>query len=129
MVQAYGTHNKWAKPYFGKIYKAEPKGYIPEMDDDAGTMSAWYVWAAMGLYPVCVGLPEYQLSTPLFDKISIRLSNGKTIHIECKNRRSGNYYIQYLKHNGEKKSGLSITHEQLIQGGTLAFYLGDSPAK
>ena len=84
MVQYYGTHKKWKKPVTGSIYKTSPDGYIPEMDDDAGTMSAWFVFAAMGLYPVTVGDPVYQLSTPIFDLVVIHLDNGKTFTIKQK---------------------------------------------
>ncbi|MCB0559158.1 MAG: glycoside hydrolase family 92 protein [Phaeodactylibacter sp.] len=126
MTQAYGTHEKWKQPYYGRIYKAEPEGYIPEMDDDAGTMSAWYVLASMGLYPVCVGLPEYQLSAPLFDKITIRQPNGKKIIIKSKKRTDDNFYIQAVKVNSKKAEALSITHDQLAKGGRLTFYLSNT---
>ena len=66
--QWYGTHEKWSEPYHGRIYRVDPEGLIPEMDDDDGTMSAWFVWAALGMYPVTIGHPVVVLSTPLFEK-------------------------------------------------------------
>ena len=57
--QWYGTHEKWSAPHQGRIFRLEPDGLLPEMDDDAGTMAAWFVLAAIGLYPVTVGQPVY----------------------------------------------------------------------
>lgn len=127
MIQAYGTHEKWEKPYCGRIYKAEPEGYIPEMDDDAGAMSAWYVLASMGLYPVCVGRPEYQLSAPIFDKITLRQPGGKRIVIRAKKRSDDSFYIRFVKCNGKRVRANAITHGQLVNNGRLIFYLSNAP--
>jgi predicted alpha-1,2-mannosidase len=94
MVQRYGPHAMFEKPYVGKVYKATPDGYVPEMDDDVGTMSAWYMLGAMGIYPACVGEPYYLLNAPLFEQITLRLENGKTFAIEAKNLSEQNFYIQ-----------------------------------
>ena len=103
MYQYYGTHEKWAEPYFGRIYRAQPKGYIPEMDDDDGTMSAWYVFSFMGLYPVEVGKPIFQLSAPIFDKITFHFKNGKSFEIITKNRSETNFYIKSIFLNEKKQ--------------------------
>ncbi len=123
----YGTHVKWDKPFVGRIYNTSPQGYIPEMDDDDGTMSAWYVFAAMGLYPYCVGKPEYVITTPIFDNIKIDLENGNPLEIKTKNFSDENYYIQSVTFNGKKINSAIITHEQLMEGGVLEYELGNKP--
>ena len=93
MTQWYGTHEKWAEPRVGRIYRDSPEGYLLEMDDDAGTMSAWYVLAAMGLYPLNVGEPVYFLTTPIFKKIDIAVSTEKQFAIKNPDFSSDNIYI------------------------------------
>jgi putative alpha-1,2-mannosidase len=92
MEQWYGTHVKWEKPYNGRVYQLAPEGYIPEMDDDAGTMSAWYVLAAMGIYPACVGEPVYFLSAPIFSSVEIQLADNKSFRITARNVSDENFY-------------------------------------
>jgi len=129
MYQYYGTHNKWANPYVGRIYKAEPVGYIPEMDDDEGTMSGWYVLSSMGLYPVLVGKPEFQISSPVFDKILIKLNNGKTFEIISKNFTDNNFYIESATLNGKIFDQTFISNDDILKGGKLIFNLSDKPNK
>lgn len=129
MQQWYGTHDKWEKPYVGRIYKSTPDGYIPEMDDDEGTMSGWYVLSSMGLYPVVVGDPVFQISSPIFDKITIHLQNGKQFVIETENLSDNNYYIQTAKLNGIEYRKSSIDHIDLLNGGTFHLLLGENPNK
>lgn len=129
MVQYYGTHNKWDKPYIGRVYKAAPKGYIREMDDDEGTMSSWYVLSAMGLYPVLVGDPVFQVNTPIFDRVTINLENGKTFEIVTEGLSDENFYIQSASLNGQPFDQSYIEHQQLAEGGKLIYYLGHEPNK
>ena len=119
MPQHYGTHKKWEVPYHSKIYKTSPDGYIPEMDDDAGTMSAWFVWASMGLYPLCVGSSNYQLSTPIFDHIIIHLPEGKKFEIRNKGFSDSSYYIKSAKLNGKNLGKSELDHAQIARGGKL----------
>ena len=127
ITQHYGTHDKWEKPYYGRIYKTSPDGYFPEMDDDDGTMSAWYVLASMGIYPVCPGEPEYQICSPLFDKVTLNLENGKTFEIVCQNLSEDNFYIQSARLNGKKYNKSSIRHKDIVKGGKLVLKMGDEP--
>ncbi|RIH65569.1 glycoside hydrolase family 92 protein [Mariniphaga sediminis] len=129
MIQYYGTHDKWPEPYRGRIYKAEPAGYFPEMDDDEGTMSGWYVLASMGFYPVLVGEPVFQLSTPIFEKITIRLPHNKKFTIEVKGLSDQNFYIDTVELNGQPFSKSNISHKDIIDGGTLTFNVSDTPNK
>jgi len=127
MYQFYGTHNKWEKPYYGHIYKNDPEGYILGMDDDEGTMSGWYVFAAMGLYPVAPGIPDYQLSTPIFDKITFNLSKNKSFVIETKGFSDKNIYIQSATLNGIPYNKSYINYKNIIKGGKLVFQVSDTP--
>ena len=129
MTQYYGTHEKWDQPYYGRIYKSEPEGYIPEMDDDEGTMSGWYVLSAMGLYPVTVGEPIFQISAPIFDKITISLENGNKFIIKTNNLSNENYYIDSVSLNGKNHTKSFINHKDLSSGGTLEFNLSNKPNK
>lgn len=127
MVQHYGTHVKWKEPYIGRIYKDTPDGYIPEMDDDDGTMSAWYVLSAMGLYPMLVGDPVFQLTSPIFDKITIQLPENKTFVIRTNGFSDQNYYIDKITLNGKNYTKNEILHQDIMNGGVLEFDLTDKP--
>lgn len=123
----YRTHEKRSEPFYGRAYRLHPRGMIPEMDDDAGTMSSWYVLAAMGLFPAVVGQPIYHLSSPLFEEISIAASDGRTFTIRCENHGPGNDYIQSASLNGEPLERAWIWHEELTNGGELVLVMGDEP--
>lgn len=114
MIQPYGTHEKWDEPYQGRIFNVNPKGYFPEMDDDDGTMSAWYVMSAMGLYPLEIGTGNYELTTPIFDKISIHLTGENKLEIS----KSDGVQTQ-VKWNGERINGHQISHALIQSGGVL----------
>jgi len=129
MFQCYGTHEKWEKPYYGRVYKASPDGYIAEMDDDEGTMSGWYVMASMGLYPVLVGDPVFQLSTPVFDKITIHLPGKKDFVIKTNGLSDRNFYIQSATLNGKTFNQSYIKNEDIVSGGVLEFNVSDTPNK
>jgi putative alpha-1,2-mannosidase len=127
MEHWYGTHVKWEKPFIGRTYKLDPKGYIPEMDDDVGTMSAWYVLSSMGIYPICPGEPIYTLTAPIFSSVSIQLPGNKTFRITAKNVSDENFYIQKVTLNGKNLNRSWIKHEEIINGGRLEFILGKTP--
>jgi putative alpha-1,2-mannosidase len=92
-------------------------------NDDAGQMSAWYVLAAIGLYPVCPALTEYQISGPKFKKITIKLGNEKTLEINAPAYSPENIYIKNIWLNGEQQTSTSVSHEQLMNGGIWNFEL------
>ena len=133
VVQQYGTHDFFPKPIFGRIYKNSPDGYLLEMDDDYGCMAAWYVMSAMGLYQICPGNPQYNLTAPIFDKITIELDSeiypGKKFVIKARNLNKKNIYIQTAKLNGRPYNQAFITHEALVAGGELIFEMGSAPNK
>ncbi len=96
-------------------------------NDDAGQMSAWYVFAALGFYPVCPSVPEYAISGPHFDKITIQLENGKKLIINAPGASEGRNYIQELKVNGRSSTKNYLNHFDITKGGTLDFVMGTIP--
>lgn len=98
-------------------------------DEDGGGMSAFVVFSAMGFYPITPGKPVYTIGSPLFNKISIRLNNGKTFTIIAKENSKRNKYVQKAILNGQELPTPFFTHQQLVNGGTLQFIMGDRPNK
>jgi predicted alpha-1,2-mannosidase len=98
-------------------------------DEDGGGLSAFYVFSAMGFYPITPGIPEYQIGSPLFSKIKIRLQNGKTFNVTAKNNSSVNKYIQSATLNGKELTKPVFTHTDLTEGGTLILEMGSKPNK
>jgi len=131
MVQLYGTHGFFPEPIYDRIYKATPDGYLLEMDCDYGCMAAWYNMSAMGLYQVCPGEPVYQISSPIFDKVTISLDNSvyqeKEFVIIASNLSKENIYIQSAKLNGREFNRSWINHDEIVKGGTLIFEMGSEP--
>ena len=123
MEQHYGTHHKWQSPYQGKIYKNDPRGYFPEMDDDDGTMSAWYVLSAMGLYPLEIGKPFYELTVPILDEIRMIFNDGKTFEIITDRNGHGKYTVESVTLNGTEKTDFRIHHSVISEGGLLKYKL------
>jgi len=102
-------------------------------DDDAGTMSGWYIFSAMGFYPVAPGSQEYVIGSPLFDKVEITLDEKyyarKTFVMESLNNSAENKYIQEVGLNGNPLNRTWLTHDEVIGGGHLVFTMGDTPNK
>ncbi|MFA6449772.1 MAG: glycoside hydrolase family 92 protein, partial [bacterium] len=98
-------------------------------NDDAGQLSAWYVFGAMGFYPVSPGLPAYQISGPVFDKVTMHLANGKTFVVEARNNSKTNVYIQSASLNGISWSKPWFEHKDIMAGGKLELTMGPEPNK
>jgi predicted alpha-1,2-mannosidase len=98
-------------------------------DEDGGGLSAFYVFSAMGFYPITPGVPEYQIGSPLFNKIKIRLQNGKTFNVIAKNNSSVNKYIQSATLNGKELTKPVFAHTDLTEGGTLILEMGSKANK
>ena len=96
-------------------------------DEDGGGMSAFVVFSMIGLYPVTPGVPVYDLTSPVFDRATIRLHNGKTFSIVCRNNSPDNKYIQSIKLNGQSQSHVWIKHADVLKGGILELQLGNTP--
>lgn len=119
MIHKYGGNAEFPKPYLGKAYKDSPEGFMPEMDEDDGTMGAWYAFSAMGIYPSVVGVPEYDITSPLFDRVILKLDNGKTFRIISKNRKYPTDPVRAIYLNGVKFEKWQIPHERISNGGVL----------
>jgi predicted alpha-1,2-mannosidase len=98
-------------------------------DEDGGGLSAFYVFSAIGFYPITPGIPEYQIGSPVFSKIKIHLQNGKTFSIIAKNNSLVNKYIQSAKLNGKELTRPVFSHKDLEEGGTLILDMGPEPDK
>ncbi|MFT3845724.1 MAG: GH92 family glycosyl hydrolase [Lacibacter sp.] len=117
----------WVRRAMEQLYKATPDGYCG--DEDNGQTSAWYVFSAMGFYPVCPATDQYVLGTPLFRKISIQLDNGKKILITAPGSSNQNKYVQSLTVNGKPYDKNWLNHFDLQQGAVLDFKMGATPNK
>ena len=121
MIHKYGGNSEFKTPYLGKAFKNAPEGYSPEMDEDDGTMSAWYVFGAMGFYPLLVGDEYYDLTSPLFDRVLLRLTNGNVLTIQTEGRKKKDAPIKSIHFNGKKITDYRISHNELIKGGELIY--------
>ena len=121
MIHKYGGNSEFKTPYLGKAFKNAPEGYSPEMDEDDGTMSAWYVFGAMGFYPLLVGDEYYDLTSPLFDRVLLRLTNGNVLTIQTEGRKKKDAPIKSIHFNGKKIADYRISHNELLKGGELIY--------
>ncbi|HVU08345.1 MAG TPA: GH92 family glycosyl hydrolase [Verrucomicrobiae bacterium] len=96
-------------------------------DEDGGGMSSFVVFSMMGFYPVTPGVPIYDLCSPVFDRITIHLHDGKTFSIVCKNNSRDNKYIQSIKLNGQPLNQVWFKHADIVNGGTLELQMGNTP--
>ena len=96
-------------------------------DDDGGETSSWYVFSAMGFYPVCPGSPVYEIGSPIFEKTSIRMGNGKQFTIVAHRVSAQNKYIQSAQLNGKPLNQAWFRHSDIAEGGTLVLEMSDTP--
>jgi predicted alpha-1,2-mannosidase len=108
-----------------KMYKPTPDGYCG--DEDNGQTSAWYVFSAMGFYPVCPGTQEYVLGSPLFKKVTMHLENGKTFTVQAPTNTDANVYIQSTQLNGQPYTKNYLHHADILNGGTLQLEMSNLP--
>jgi predicted alpha-1,2-mannosidase len=107
------------------LYQATPDGFCG--DEDTGQTSAWFVFSAIGFYPVCPGEPNYLIGSPLFDKATLSLPGGKTFTITANNNGPQKPYIQGAKLNGGNFDKVFLSHEEITRGGGLDFQMGSAP--
>jgi len=130
VIQNYFNDNsRGIGSYIGKIYKNEPQAYLRTMDDDAGAMSAWYIFTASGFSPACVGWPVYYLNVPLFPSLTYHLPKGKTFKIETKNFDLKNKFIKATFLNGKPFKKNYITQAEINAGGILKIIATANPVK
>ncbi|NDV64709.1 glycoside hydrolase domain-containing protein [Bacteroides sp. 224] len=122
MTHLYGGNAEYPKPVIAKTFTTKKNGFLPEMDEDDGTMCAYYVFGAIGLYPLVIGEPWYEITSPLYDELVIRLTKNKKLTIKAINRKSPQDLIQSVRFNGKEVADFSIDHNELIKGGKLELY-------
>lgn len=110
-----------------KLYRPTADGYCG--DEDNGQTSAWYVFSAMGFYPVCPATDQYVLGSPLFKKITISFDNGKQLVIKAPGNNSTNRYVQGISFNGRSWNKNWLNHFELLKGGRIDFTMGAAPNK
>ena len=92
-------------------------------------MSAWYIFSVLGFYPVCPGTDQYVIGAPYLPYAKLQLANGKTLEIKAPGVSDRNRYVKSVKLNGKVYDKLYITHDELLQGGTLEFVMSKNPNK
>ena len=117
----------WVREVMDRLYNAQPDGYCG--DEDNGQTSAWYVFSALGFYPVCPGSGQYALGTPYFKQVTLHMPSGKTTQISAPACSKDNRYVNALSLNGAAYTHNYITRDALINGATLVFDLGHKPNK
>ncbi len=110
-----------------RLYGPGPDGYCG--DEDNGQTSAWYVFSAMGFYPVCPGTDQYVIGTPLFPKVTLTLENGNRIEIRADHPDAGSRYIKSVRLNGAAYSPLWFSHAALTRGAVIDFEMSAEPSK
>lgn len=119
----------WTRAICERAYGTDVMGLCG--NEDVGQMSAWYILAAMGIHPICPGNSRYEITSPVFQEVEIKLDQrfypGKKFKIVAHNNSSENIYIQSVALNGKKINRLWITHDEITEGGVLEMYMGKKP--
>ena len=110
-----------------ELYRDQPDGLSG--NEDCGQMSAWYVISALGFYAVCPGGDQYAIGSPLGDKVTVTLENGKTFTVKANNNTKGNVYIQSAKLNGVNYTKSYLTYNDIASGGVIEYEMGATPNK
>ena len=110
-----------------RFYTCSPDGYCG--DEDNGQTSAWYVFSAMGFYPVCPATDQYVLGTPLFKKVEVTMPGGKLLSISAPDNGKENFYISDMKVNGKRYTRTYLEHDLLTKGADIRYTMSDRPSK
>ncbi len=117
----------WVREAMNRLYQATPDGYCG--DEDNGQTSAWYVWSAIGCYPVCPGTDQYILGAPLFRKMTLELENGKQVVINAPANNETNRYVDKILFNGKVYNKNWLSHKALMEGAVIDFTMSAVPNK
>ena len=115
---------KWARWIMEIKYKATPDGW--DGNDDGGTLAAWYIFSALGFFPLA-GSDQYTIGSPIFDEATLHLAGGDLV-VTAEDNSPDNVYVQSVELNGEPLTEPFFTHDQIVNGGTLAFEMGPEPS-
>lgn len=113
----------WVRKVLTELYSSDN---FPG-DEDTGSMAAWFILSAMGIYPLCPGKAEYVVGAPLFNRVSLHLPNGETTVIEARDQSPSAIYVSKLLVDGNEYSSVSIQHDGLIHGAHLTFFMQEKP--
>lgn len=125
--QPWKTQEK-VREVLGRLYTGSEIGQGYHGDEDNGEQSAWYLFSAMGFYPLVMGSGEYAVGSPLFTKTTVHLENGKKLVVEAPKNSAKNIYVQGLKVNGKAWNSTALPHDVLSKGGKLEFDMGAKPS-
>jgi predicted alpha-1,2-mannosidase len=114
-----------AREVMDKLYNPYPNGFCG--DEDNGQMSAWYVFSALGFYPVCPAVPQYALGSPLFDRAELIVCTGSRFVIEARRNGPGRVYIRRASLNGRELTRNYLTHAEITAGGALVLEMDEKP--
>ena len=117
----------WLREIIDRFYRPEIRGLGG--NDDCGQMSAWYIFSVLGFYPVCPGTDQYVIGAPYLPYAKLQFDNGKVLEIKAPGVSDTNRYVKAVKLNGKPVDKLYLTHEELLQGGTLEFVMSKTPNK
>ena len=123
--KAYKTQ-ELIREIFDRFYLPEPSGLCG--NDDCGQMSAWYIFSAMGFYPVNPADGRYIIGSPLLDECTLKLAGNKEFRIRTIRKSPEDIYIQSVTLNGKKHKDFFITHQDIMNGGTMVFKMGKKPS-
>ena len=112
----------WTRRVCSELFSSSEQGFPG--DEDTGSMASWYILSSIGLYPLCPGTPAYVFTSPLFPKITLHLPQDKTFVITALSNNEKNVYVQRRQVNGTDNNRTWITHQDLIQGGTMQLEMG-----
>ena len=115
----------WLRQVMDRMYTPGPDGYCG--DEDNGQTSAWYVFSALGFYPVCPGTDEYIIGAPLFKKATLHFENGNSLVIDAPNNSKKNFYVNSMNVNGTDYTKNYLRHEELFKGGIIKVDMSNQP--
>ncbi|RQP16988.1 MAG: glycoside hydrolase family 92 protein [Parapedobacter sp.] len=115
----------WVREVMDKLYHPGPDGYCG--DEDNGQTSAWYVFSALGFYPVCPAMDQYVIGSPLFESATLMLENGNRVTIEARGNRAQSRYIRNATVNGKAYTKNWLGHQELMKGANIVFEMSDTP--
>ncbi|WP_446041624.1 glycoside hydrolase domain-containing protein [Streptomyces sp. SID1121] len=127
--EAPSSGGQFTPPVKTQVYKLSPNGFLPTMDNDAGTMSTMFVGAALGLFPVTAGSSQFQIGSPFFDSTTITYANGSRFTVKADGVSPSDYYVRSATLNGKRFGNTWLDYSQIISGGTLDFTMGSRPSQ
>ncbi|MFE5482586.1 GH92 family glycosyl hydrolase [Streptomyces sp. NPDC056527] len=125
--QPWKTQEK-VREVLSRLYTGSEIGQGYHGDEDNGEQSAWYLFSALGFYPLVMGSGEYAIGSPLFSKVTVRMDNGRTLVVEAPRNSAKNLYVQGVKVDGRQWNSTALPHDLLAKGGTLKFEMGPKPS-